>query len=170
MVWSGPCWDEKKLVEWRSLWGARGSQVHITGSLPKPHLYSVLQQAEAAVLPSQVDNLPNTVIESLMFGVPVLGTSGASIDELVAEGCTGHLVPLGDERALGEVLARMWHGKSPVHKGFVWRSKIADEMQPSRAISNLLAVGKSSVPSERRWNYRGFSFRSRLSKRTKNDV
>jgi len=152
MVWSGRCWHEEKLAEWRSLWGTRASQIHITGPLRKPDLYAVLQQAEAAVLPSQVDNLPNTVIESLMFGVPVLGSRGASIDELVEDGRTGHLVPLGDEKALGEMLARMWRGASYVRKGFVWDSQIVEEMQPPHAVSNLLALAEGCVPPRRPWN------------------
>jgi glycosyltransferase involved in cell wall biosynthesis len=50
------------------------NRIHVTGSLSKSELYAVLQRADAAVLPSQVDNLPNTVIESLMFGIPVIGS------------------------------------------------------------------------------------------------
>ena len=79
------------------------------------------------MLPSQVDNLPNTVIESLSLGIPVLGSRGASIDELVEEGRTGHLVELGDVHGLAETLVRMWLKRSPVAKGFTWQSAIADE-------------------------------------------
>jgi len=120
MVWSGHCPDERQLKYWRSLWGSKASQVQITGPLSRPQLYAVLKRADAAVLPSQVDNLPNTVIESLVLGIPVLGSRGASIDELIDEGKTGHLVPLGDAKGLGEALAMMWLKMSPVSKGFKW--------------------------------------------------
>lgn len=140
MVWSGHVWDAKKLDHWRQLWGSRAGQVVITGPLKKPDVYAVLFRADAAVLPSQVDNLPNTVIESLMFGIPVVGTRGASIDELVEDGIDGHLVPLGDAESLGEVLASVWLGKSPVRKGFLWRSRTTQEMTPERAMENLLSL------------------------------
>lgn len=140
MVWSGRCYDQRKLEHWRSLWGARGRLVHITGPLPKTEIYAVLQKAEAAVLPSQVDNLPNTVIESLMFGIPVIGSRGASIDELVDDGINGHLVNLGDAAGLAQALVKMWKGESPVRKGFEWKTSIADEMRPERAVANLIAL------------------------------
>jgi glycosyltransferase involved in cell wall biosynthesis len=137
MVWCGRCWDQSKLQDWQCSWGDRAHQVQITGPLAKPQMYAVLQRADAAVLPTQVDNLPNTVIESLMFGIPVLGSRGASIDELVEEGRTGHLIALGDVDGLAETLVKMWRGESSVSKGFEWNSDIANEMQPQRAIANL---------------------------------
>jgi glycosyltransferase involved in cell wall biosynthesis len=143
MVWCGPCADRNKLEYWRSLWGYRANQVHITGPLPKSELYSVLQRADAAVLPSQVDNLPNTAIESLMFGIPVIGSDGASIDELVEEGINGHLVKVGDVDGLARALVAMWKKESPVRKGFEWKTNIVREMQPERAIANLIALTHS---------------------------
>lgn len=140
MVWSGPYWDEQNLTYWRSLWGDRAKQIHVTGPLSKSELYAVLQKADVAVLPSQADNLPNTVIESLMLGIPVIGTRGASIDELVDENKNGHLVELGDANGLAETLIKMWKGNSPVRKGFEWNSAVADEMRPDRAIENLVSI------------------------------
>jgi glycosyltransferase involved in cell wall biosynthesis len=102
-----------------------------------------LRRAEAAVLPSQVDNLPNTVIESLMFGIPVIGSRGASIDEIVDEGVTGHLTELGSARDLADALVKMWNGQSDIRKGFTWNSPLAREMQPERAVANLLALANS---------------------------
>jgi glycosyltransferase involved in cell wall biosynthesis len=140
MVWSGVCWHQQTMEKWRTLWGERAEQVHLTGPLPRANLYAVLQGADAAVLPSQVDNLPNTVIESLMFGIPVLGSRGASIDELVEEGRTGHLVALGDVSGLANTLVRMWLKQTPVTKPFVWDSDISREMRPERAVANLIAL------------------------------
>lgn len=143
MVWSGHFKDDRQLERWRSLWGERADQVHTTGPLKRPDLHAVLRQADAAILPSQVDNLPNTVIESLVFGVPVLGSRGASIDELVEEGRTGHLVALGDVRGLADALAKMWLKDSPVSKGFDWRSELTMEMQPERAVANFIALANA---------------------------
>lgn len=144
MVWSGKCFDETKLQRWQSLWGNRATQVLITGPLPRPQLYEILRRADAAVLPSQVDNLPNTVIESLSLGVPVLGSRGASIDELVDEGQTGHLVELGNVNDLAKTLACMWLRRSPILGGFTWQCKITDEMKPEEAVANLLALRESA--------------------------
>jgi glycosyltransferase involved in cell wall biosynthesis len=118
--------------------GQHQSKLQVLYPLPKPELYAVLQRAEATVLPSLVDNLPNTAIESLMLGVPVIGTRGASVDELVEDGVTGDLVAPGDVEGLASAMVKFWRGESAVRKGFIWRGVIADEMQPDIAIENLL--------------------------------
>jgi glycosyltransferase involved in cell wall biosynthesis len=110
------------------------------GPLPREQTLCLLRQAEAVVLPSQVDNLANTVIESLALGIPVIGTRGASIDELVEEGVTGHLVELGDVEGLAQALANMWHRKSPLTKRLKWQSKILDDMNPDAAAANLIQL------------------------------
>lgn len=142
MVWSGVCWPQLQLRQWRAQWGERAKQVIYTGPLPRAQLLAVLDKAEVAVLPSLADNLPNTVIESLSLGVPVVGSRGASIDELVEDGITGYLVELGDAQRLAYVLVEVWNNRLPALKGFKWTSKIASEMTPEAAVSNLLRLCK----------------------------
>jgi len=147
MVWSGYYWKDEILVSWRALWGQHVHQVHVTGPLLRAQTYAVLQRADAAVLPSLVDNLPNTVIESLMLGIPVIGTRGASIDELVEEGKTGHLIEVDDAQGLADALVRIWFRKTPVRKGFCWDSEIAGEMSPARAVENLVSLNREAMPN-----------------------
>jgi glycosyltransferase involved in cell wall biosynthesis len=126
-------WDLAEPFEaWRDALGPRGRQILWLGELTKPELYAALAGAEAAVLPPRVDNLPNTVIESLMLGVPVVGCAGASVDELVQPGVTGELVPVGDAEALGDAMARSWLGRSEARKGFVW--SLDEAMTPAGAV------------------------------------
>lgn len=139
MVWAGR--DRlHRFPDWAAGWKARRAQVSFVGELEKPELYAVLRDAEATVLPSRVDNLPNTAIESLLFGVPVIGSRGASIDELVEPGVTGELVPIGDERALADAMVRVWRGESSARRGFAWDSGLRDAMRPERAAADLLAL------------------------------
>jgi glycosyltransferase involved in cell wall biosynthesis len=116
------------------------SKLLILYPLPKADLYAVLLRAAAAVLPSLVDNLPNTALESLMLGVPVIGTRGASIDELVEEGVNGHLISPGDVEGLASAMVEFWKGNTAVRKGFLWEGSIAAEMQPERAIRNFFRL------------------------------
>jgi glycosyltransferase involved in cell wall biosynthesis len=137
MVWVGKG-DFKELSSLLAGLGRHRSKVLALYPLTKPELYAVLQRAEAAVLPSLCDNLPNTVIESLMLGIPVIGTRGASIDELVEQGVTGELVAQGDVEGLAAALVRVWRGQSQARKGFAWWGGIAEEMRPDTAVENLL--------------------------------
>ncbi len=139
MVWAGA--DRTgRLDEWREAWGEHADQVLWLGELMKPELYAVLQGAEAAVLPSAVDNLPNTVIESLLLGIPVIGTVGSSIDELVEHDVTGELVPVGDGEALAQAMLRVWRGQALARRGFHWDSALAQQMRPVNAVANLLRL------------------------------
>ena len=139
MVWTGAHATSEDGRRWRGLWGdEQAGRVCATGPLPRARLHAVLRRAEASVLPSLADNLPNTVIESLMFGIPVVGTRGASIDELVEDGVTGQLVELGDVRALAAGMVQVWRGQSPVRRGFEWRPPA--DMKPETAVSNVLAL------------------------------
>jgi len=137
MVWVGHG-SFNEIESWLDNLGQHQSKLQVLYPLPKPELYAVLQRADATVLPSLVDNLPNTAIESLMLGVPVIGTRGASIDELVEEGVTGDLVAPGDVEGLASAMVKFWRGEGAVRKGFIWRGVIAEEMQPDIAIENLL--------------------------------
>jgi len=99
-----------------------------------------LRGAEAAVLPSRCDNLPNTVIETLLLRVPVIGSRGASIDELVEPGRSGQLVPIGDPVALAEVMVKVWRREVPWLGSGFRRPAILAEMAPERAAMNLIRL------------------------------
>lgn len=119
---------------------ARCKNIQVIPALQKTPLYSIVRQACAAVLPSLVDNLPNTVIESLSLGVPVIGTRGGSIDELVEQDVTGELVEPDDVNALAATLVKVWQGRSAVKKGFVWQRALCGDLSPSAAINGFLSL------------------------------
>jgi glycogen(starch) synthase len=139
MVWVGRDYEDE-LGKMLAPLGSHRWKVQVLHPLPKAELYAVLQRADAAVLPSLVDNLPNTVIECLMLGIPVIGTQGASIDELVQPGVTGELVAPDDVDGLAATMVRVWRGQSAVRKGFKWRGDIVDEMCPAQAVERFLQL------------------------------
>ena len=136
MVWAGR--DPLGLVEpCLERLGRHRVRVRHLGKLTRPELYAVVAGAEASVLPSLFDNLPNSAIESLLLGVPVIGSDGASLDELVTPGVDGLLVPVGDAAALADAMLRHWRGESGVRRGFVWQKP---EMRPEAAVAGLFAL------------------------------
>jgi len=60
--------------------------------------------ADLFIIPSLEDNLPNTVLESLSCGTPVIGSRVGGIPEIVQDGVNGRLVPAGDPIKLGEAI------------------------------------------------------------------
>ncbi|MCA9245929.1 MAG: glycosyltransferase family 4 protein [Planctomycetales bacterium] len=152
VVMAGRTSSPSLIDRYRQLWGERARQVIWLGALKKPQLYAVLSRAMASVLPSLVDNLPNTAIESLLFNVPVIGSNGASIDELVEDGRSGKLVPIGDSEALADAMVRTWRREPNWLGAGFQRPAILDEMQPERAAENLiqLALASQTEPSDER--------------------
>jgi hypothetical protein len=59
------------------------------------------------LLPSLEDNLPNTVLESMSSGTPVLAFDVGGVPDLVTDGFTGRLAPSGDSGALSVGLLSM---------------------------------------------------------------
>jgi glycosyltransferase involved in cell wall biosynthesis len=64
----------------------------------------VYSSADVFIIPSMQDNLPNTVMESLACGTPVVGFDVGGIPDMVRPGVTGLLVPPKDVKALGEAI------------------------------------------------------------------
>ncbi|MFP4088305.1 MAG: glycosyltransferase [Desulfobacteraceae bacterium] len=64
----------------------------------------VYAAADIFVLPSLEDNLPNTILEAMSCGTPVVAFETGGIPEMVKDGVTGRLVPLGDSESLGQAL------------------------------------------------------------------
>jgi glycosyltransferase involved in cell wall biosynthesis len=119
-------------------WGEKASQVIWIKEVKKAELYAVLTRAEASALPSRCDNLPNTAIESLLLGIPVIGTRGASLDELIDDGVNGILVPIDDTHALAEAMIRVWRGNVPWVKHALPPPSLIHEMSPEVAASRLI--------------------------------
>ena len=65
------------------------------------------QAADVYLHPARADTFPNTVLEALACGTPVVATAVGGIPEQITEGATGFLVPAGDARALAERLAQL---------------------------------------------------------------
>jgi glycosyltransferase involved in cell wall biosynthesis len=75
------------------------------GYLNDDHLVSLAYNAaDVVVCPSLQDNLPNTILESMACGVPVVGFNVGGIPDMVREGITGNLVPVGDITGLRDAI------------------------------------------------------------------
>lgn len=62
------------------------------GKLEHDKLFSYVSAADFCVMPSRVDNLPNTCIEAMSLRKIVIGTIGASFEQLIDDGENGFLI------------------------------------------------------------------------------
>jgi len=80
------------------------ASVVFAGQLEHEEVARLYQQASVMLNPSKVDNAPNSVLESLAAGVPVVSTDAGGVAHLVAHRQTALLVPVGDFHAMAAAL------------------------------------------------------------------
>ena len=99
LVGRGP--EELRL---RTLADALGvsSRIHFLGEQPDVAPY--LAQLDLYVQASVAEGMPNSVLEAMAAGLPVVATAVGGTPEVVLDGQTGLLVPPGDPSALGDAL------------------------------------------------------------------
>lgn len=69
-------------------------------SQTKAELLSILEDIEIIVLPSRVDNMPNTLLESLGMGKIVIGPNAWGFEEMIEDGVNGFLFDVGSKESL----------------------------------------------------------------------
>lgn len=75
-------------------------------------LERLIQEARFSVYPSEwYENCPFSVMESQMYGTPVLGAEIGGIPELICVGKTGELFKSGDADDLREKIRNLWHDR-----------------------------------------------------------
>lgn len=65
----------------------------------------VLSALDVFVLSSKIEGLGITLLEAMAAGVPVIGTAAGGIPEVIADGDTGRLTPVGDPHAMAEAVS-----------------------------------------------------------------
>ena len=74
--------------------------VRFAGAVPRAEVDRLLSSARLLVQPSLQEGQPNTVMEAMAKGVPVVATRVGGVPDLVRDGVTGFLVEPGDVPAL----------------------------------------------------------------------
>jgi L-malate glycosyltransferase len=72
-----------------------------------PNIADYLSAADLFLLPSETESFGLAALEAMACEVPVLATRVGGLPEVVREGETGHLVPLGDTAAMAAHAARL---------------------------------------------------------------
>jgi glycosyltransferase involved in cell wall biosynthesis len=88
-------------------------RVTFLGAVPQQQIPTWLAAATIVVVPSvrdeagNVDGLPNTLLEALASGTPVVTTAAGGIGSVVVDGHTGSVVPERDPEALAQAIEHL---------------------------------------------------------------
>lgn len=88
------------------------SNIRNVGFQTGADLEKLIREARFSVYPSEwYENCPFSVMESQMYGTPVLGADIGGIPELIRVGKTGELFESGNKDELKEKIWRLWEDK-----------------------------------------------------------
>lgn len=99
-------------------------RVTFTGRLDRDQVAALYRDADLSVNPSHVDNMPNSVLESMASGVPVVSTCVGGVPFIVNDGRTALLVPPNDPDAMAQAILRF--GQDPEFAGQVSAAALAE--------------------------------------------
>jgi glycosyltransferase involved in cell wall biosynthesis len=109
-----------------------------------PALIRLYQQADIFVLPTMADCFSIASIEAMAAGLPVVATRVGGIPDIVIEGETGQLVPVGDGAALGAVLNRLVGDAALRHElGQAGRRRAVEQVNARRNAERIVGLAAS---------------------------
>lgn len=82
-------------------------QVRFLGALSPDEMAQAYHDAEIYLNAPNIDNMPNSVVESFAAGLPVVSTDAGGIPWILEHGVDGLLVPVGDDAALAAAAIRL---------------------------------------------------------------
>jgi glycosyltransferase involved in cell wall biosynthesis len=86
--------------------GDSKDRILFLGRMRHAQLYPVIGRALAVVLPSRLDNFPNTCLESMAHRRVIVGTRGTSFEQLLVDGESGILCDADDTEGLREAMEK----------------------------------------------------------------
>jgi glycosyltransferase involved in cell wall biosynthesis len=101
---------------------------------------AILSAADLFALSSRWEGLPRAALEAARARLPIVATDTGGIRELVADGVTGRLVPIGDAAGLAEALVEL---ASDPDRARAWADAAADrlpEFTAARMVSDTEAL------------------------------
>jgi glycosyltransferase involved in cell wall biosynthesis len=97
--------DLREELEVRSAQLGLGKRIEFRGDIDD--VPALLRDADIYVQPSFQEGMPNSVLEAMAAGLPIVATSVSGNVDLVTDGDNGLLVPPGDATALAAAIGRL---------------------------------------------------------------
>lgn len=148
LVGDGPSRDDLDALRGRL---GLENTVEMVGAADQGQVLAWWQQARAAVLCSDNEGLPVSLMEAGACGVPGVATAVAGLPELVEDGCTGFLTPAGDASALASALEPLLRDPGLAERiGSRARHRIVDRFSLQQQVDHLLLLWSDILSRETR--------------------
>jgi glycosyltransferase involved in cell wall biosynthesis len=108
--------------------------------LNREELYRLYSKANLVIIPSLIDNFPNTALEAMQSGTPVLASHSASLDSLIQDNENGYIMSNRDAGSWIKRIRMILYETSPECE-ISMQQKIKDSLfihKPQIAVGRLL--------------------------------
>lgn len=109
-------------------------------------LFSIVYNASCCILPTRIDNLPNTVIESMALGKIVISSDKTSVEQLIMDGKNGFLIKVDNAEDLLEKVDCMMH-LSSIEKADIEKNakKRVEKLSPDKVYDQMVEIYESLI-------------------------
>jgi len=116
------------------------NKILITGFIPNSQIPRILERASIFVLPSYGEGLSNALLQAMAAGLPCIVSDTEENREVIRHGVNGLLFPVGDSRALAEILIQVLKDKYFASKLGLIARKSVKHLKYKRIIKMYLRV------------------------------
>jgi len=143
IVGDGPCRDELETARARL---GLAQAVELVGAAEQAEVLAWWRKAAAAVLPSDSEGMPVSLMEAAACGVPAVATAVGGVPELIDDGVTGFLTPPGDAGKLAAALERLLGDPDlGARLGVAARQRAQEHFSLARQVDCLVALWRTLV-------------------------
>lgn len=83
------------------------NNVIFRGTIPFDKIVEFYQRCRIFCLPSLGDPFPQAILQAMSCGKPVISTNAGGVPEMIEDGKSGFLVPVGNSEALAAVISKL---------------------------------------------------------------
>ena len=127
-------------------------RVHFADWIPRDRIADHYRRADIFATATTWEGMPNTVLEAMACGLPIVGSQAPGLQELVEDSVNGYLVPIKDAEAMADALAllidngyeRRRMGRQSrllVERQFAWEQIAAQYVEVYRQVLERAAAG-----------------------------
>jgi len=131
---------------------SKGLEEHIVGvpALSANEMANELSKAHAFVLPSFIENSPNSLCEAMLVGTPSIASYVGGVPSLANTEETALVFPPGDEAVLAEHLRRLFLNDDLAHQLAAKARDIASHRHaPDRIVKDMMRIYQSVAQHSR---------------------
>lgn len=133
--------DGPDLARWRTWVRDRGWETRVVFHGLSLNVPGILARSDIFVLASRWEGFPNSILEAMRAGLPVVATGVGGVSEAVVEGVTGMVVPPADPERLAGALAQLLADRTLRQKwGARGRERFESEFTFERMLDKTEAV------------------------------